>query len=265
MTSSSSINNNYFNNLDKLSTEIEYQHVLNYIINNNISPSIYIPQFLKSLNINLIKYCLEHSINIYTNITIGEKDNFTTPLHYAIKICYLKNKNNKLCTKTNCICYDIVKLLIKNHAKINALDFEGNTPLHIALSYSCKCVIDYLIKYGAYINIINNYNETPVDYACQNYINNKKKYKLDIIKYFLNTYSPKITHSTVNSFKKNKIIYNLMSTYINTNSYNQHSKSTKNLTFSKISHSYKSKSKSKFKSTEKKTNTSKNIYYLKSQ
>ena len=65
---------------------------------------------------------------------------------------------------------DMVKLLIKKGADVNAADNDGETPLFIAV-YRDKDIVELLIGKGADVNASNKYGETPLDEIS----NNKEK------------------------------------------------------------------------------------------
>ena len=53
-----------------------------------------------------------------------------------------------------------VEFLLKNKAKVNAKDADGNTPAHIATDPEKKAILDMLIKNGADLKIKNNNGRT---------------------------------------------------------------------------------------------------------
>lgn len=57
---------------------------------------------------------------------------------------------------------DIVKLLIKRGANVNAKDSTGNTPLHAAVQESNIEIIRILLENGADINSKNSFGNTPI-------------------------------------------------------------------------------------------------------
>ncbi|MEZ9823239.1 ankyrin repeat domain-containing protein [Shewanella sp. 10N.286.45.A1] len=56
-----------------------------------------------------------------------------------------------------------VKVLIKSGAKINSLDGNNSTPLHIAISVKNYDIAYYLIKSGASLSLQNKWGYTPID------------------------------------------------------------------------------------------------------
>lgn len=54
---------------------------------------------------------------------------------------------------------DTVRVLIKNGANVNAVDFDKNTPLHLAAKYGCLEIAQTLIENGADSNVINEERE----------------------------------------------------------------------------------------------------------
>jgi len=56
-----------------------------------------------------------------------------------------------------------VKILIESGAKINSLDGNGSTPLHVAISVSNYDIAFYLIKSGASLSLKNKWGYTPID------------------------------------------------------------------------------------------------------
>lgn len=83
------------------------------------------------------------------------ENNEQSPLHAAAK-------NGRL---------DAVIQLLKYGANPNAVDFDGNTPLHSALLSVNNCVTDMqsviltLVNYGASAHAINKLGQSPVDCA----------------------------------------------------------------------------------------------------
>lgn len=64
---------------------------------------------------------------------------------------------------------DIVQLLVECGADVNALDANGNTPLHIETKNKPNnAIIKYLIENHAHIDIKNQEGETPLDFLAEN-------------------------------------------------------------------------------------------------
>jgi len=63
------------------------------------------------------------------------------------------------------ISYSVIDLLLSKGANIEANDYAGNTPLHVAVLNKNHLVSSYLIAKGADINAINNYGQTPLHLA----------------------------------------------------------------------------------------------------
>lgn len=61
--------------------------------------------------------------------------------------------------------YNLVKVLVENHAEINARNNEGYTSLHLAAQNGHGDVVKFLIQNGAIVNIEDVYGFTPLDRA----------------------------------------------------------------------------------------------------
>ncbi len=59
----------------------------------------------------------------------------------------------------------IVELAITHHAFVDAIDLEGNTPLHYATSIGSITAIEALSDMGADFNKTNNYNQTAINHT----------------------------------------------------------------------------------------------------
>jgi ankyrin repeat protein len=58
---------------------------------------------------------------------------------------------------------EVVELLLKSGARINARNAFGNTPLHLAVAD--RRVVELLLKAGADVRAKNYLDKTPLDYA----------------------------------------------------------------------------------------------------
>ena len=61
--------------------------------------------------------------------------------------------------------FDIVELLLKAHAKPDARDWSGRTPLHIAASKDLAHIIDILVDHGASLETKDDEDQTPLECA----------------------------------------------------------------------------------------------------
>ena len=76
-------------------------------------------------------------------------ENGSTPLHWA---CYYGAEES-------------VNYLLSLNVDINAQDKEKFTPLHLSVSNNSLKIVRLLLQKGADKNIVNNYNELPIDIA----------------------------------------------------------------------------------------------------
>ncbi|MBD0391720.1 ankyrin repeat domain-containing protein [Wolbachia endosymbiont of Pentalonia nigronervosa] len=109
-----------------------------------------------------VRYGLEKIINALLaieGININAVDNRygETPLHIAVEIGY----------------ENIVKILLKNGADVNAVDKNSVTPLHLAARGGYVEVVENLLLEGANINAVDSeYGATPLHIAAESgYIN----------------------------------------------------------------------------------------------
>ena len=137
-------------------------------------------------NFDIIKFLVEHNANV--NI---KNKNSETPLMFAVKYATLdvvkyifehhaninaKDKNNETClfiaTKYNSgnqlNRLEKFKYLVERSGNLNVKNKDGYTPLMMAAKYNKFDLIKQLIKYGARVNIKNDYNETAIDIAIKN-------------------------------------------------------------------------------------------------
>ncbi|EAX96248.1 hypothetical protein TVAG_205340 [Trichomonas vaginalis G3] len=73
---------------------------------------------------------------------------------------------------------DLIELLLSNGANVNAKNFDGLTPLHLASLLSTKEIVEILISHGAEINPISENELTPLDVAI-------RREKIDYEKYLI--------------------------------------------------------------------------------
>ena len=111
---------------------------------------------VRTKNIELAKLCIAEKDSLESRGTLHFRN--ATPLYYA--------------------AYNvdpvITKLLLENGAKVNALDYQGETPLHTAVYHTFPNieengikVINLLIENGAEVNAVKNIPRkmTPLDFA----------------------------------------------------------------------------------------------------
>lgn len=63
---------------------------------------------------------------------------------------------------------EIARLLIEKGADVNAMNYDGERPLHIASLYGNVEIVKLLIDRGADVNCINPESETPLHKAARN-------------------------------------------------------------------------------------------------
>ena len=94
-------------------------------------------------NIEILKYLLD---NKHIEIDIVDEDGWT-PLHYA---CNLSR-------------HEVVKFLISRGANVNALDYEGKTPLSLVITdEDQRNIVITMIKNGALIKDKKNYGKESI-------------------------------------------------------------------------------------------------------
>ena len=80
---------------------------------------------------------------------------------------------NKCITEDSFPCLDTAKLLLQAGFNVNAINNEGNTPLHLAVNLKPKSdkihlittLLEVLFDGGAHDDFVNNDGETPADMA----------------------------------------------------------------------------------------------------
>ncbi len=94
--------------------------------------------------LDIFNYLLDHGVDIDTNISEEE---------------YLSSKTD--------IFFKVIDILLEHHANIvNAINKDGNTPLHLAANEGHLYIAQYLIsKYNANVNTINDEGDTPLNLA----------------------------------------------------------------------------------------------------
>jgi hypothetical protein len=109
--------------------------------------------------LQFLKIALEHGadVNILDNIN---RRGFA-PIHYSVtKVA--------LFPRTHEACPEYLNLLFQYGADANLKSRDGDTPLHVALSYYGEIeVLQILIDHGANINAVNAKGKTPLDIAIE--------------------------------------------------------------------------------------------------
>ena len=59
----------------------------------------------------------------------------------------------------------MVGALLAAGAEVNAVDKDGDTPLHLASRYGREVVVGALLAAGAEVNAVDNNGKTPLDVA----------------------------------------------------------------------------------------------------
>ncbi|XP_059146239.1 integrin-linked protein kinase homolog pat-4-like isoform X2 [Physella acuta] len=58
---------------------------------------------------------------------------------------------------------EVVLMLLHNKANVNAINEHGNTPLHYACFWGNELIAEELVNFGALVSICNKFGETPLD------------------------------------------------------------------------------------------------------
>ncbi|KAK2186122.1 hypothetical protein NP493_214g02024 [Ridgeia piscesae] len=67
---------------------------------------------------------------------------------------------------------EILRILLKNHARVDVFDEHGNAALHLAAENGHEKVADLLLKHKAFVNAKSKLGVTPLHMAAQNGFNN---------------------------------------------------------------------------------------------
>ncbi len=122
----------------------KFRNDINAIGENGISPLVVAVQ---TKNQALVTWLLENGANV--NAISSKSLERSTALHTAVYNTWDDN-------------IEIISILLKYGADINAKDKNGTTPLCLATNV---VVANLLIKYGADINFTNDYGWTPLHFA----------------------------------------------------------------------------------------------------
>jgi ankyrin repeat protein len=104
-------------------------------------------QAVSSGNLKTVKLLIDHGAALNARSQEG------TILHRLIN---KRSKSNE----------ELAKLLIESGAKLQEFSF-GNTELHLAAMNGCADLVPLLIKHGADVNAVNEYNHTALYYAAK--------------------------------------------------------------------------------------------------
>jgi ankyrin repeat protein len=116
---------------------------------NTVNNSDYMPIFLflqsKLNNLNIFSRILKKTKNINAQVNFGQ-----TLLHYVCDTNFRQH------------AYAYLELLLNAGSNVNIINFEGYTPLIVAIKYSSPEVVALLIKHGANINFSNTSGYCPL-------------------------------------------------------------------------------------------------------
>lgn len=104
-------------------------------------------QTVKQGNLKAAKLLIDHGADINVKDTEG------TPLQMVIYNL-----------DPNCRNIEMAKLLIESGAKLQEFSY-GNTELHMVAMKGCTDLVPLLVKHGANVNAVNIYGHTPLYYA----------------------------------------------------------------------------------------------------
>ena len=104
----------------------------------------------------IVKFLLDKGAN--ANATLRGKDmDGTTVLMYAVTAAGLGNIQMP----------EVLALLVKGGADVNAVDHRGNTALMWAASFGRDDIIEFLVSCGAKVSMVDNKGMTALSYAVQ--------------------------------------------------------------------------------------------------
>ncbi len=120
---------------------------------NTLQPVINLPPLILALKVSAPVYMVDYLINAGANINY-EDTHGNTPLYYTIK-------EPKY--------FDLTDKLIRNGADINKKYESNNTLLHEAALVNNVIGIKLLLDAGMKVDILNSNNQTPLHIACKTY------------------------------------------------------------------------------------------------
>lgn len=191
-----------FADVDKIKLFID-RFGVNAVLNVNGNTPLHLAA--QNNDATIVKFLIEHGAQINAKNTSGrtplqeaEQYKFYTMEHYL-------NGSNPL----HWAMYDneplsiVQELITKNKDWLNALDSNGNTPLHIAVSHADIPVIKLLVSSGANLQAKNKFNRTPLAEA-----DTKGRYELSM---YLKSNNP--LQQMILEGKKSQDIENSIDTY----------------------------------------------------
>lgn len=132
-----------------------------------------------------VLWFIHHGASLDTKDARGQQ-----PLHKACDrrlIVWTQNAHNKNHENEETENYeDVIRILLKHGAFVNAQDGDGNTPLHRAVHSNQLGAVKILLECGASVTIKDACDKTPLDYAKE--ANNEEMVRI------LLTHSTKLAH-----------------------------------------------------------------------
>ncbi len=129
---------------------------------------------------------LDKNGNSVRGLDFAQRFSETFPFHvfdtvgsgsHAAKVNPLKSLAKDDSAETARICYElifaaangdlakVIHLLNTSNVGVNSADYDGRTPLHLAVAESRIVVVDYLLKCGASVSAKDRWGTTPMDEA----------------------------------------------------------------------------------------------------